>query len=160
MLNDVFDADGTISENQVNRIVDCYMANAEAGNKHNNSDPFWFRTEQAFLTAMIYYVLENDDIPNEEKTFATVLQKVQMETSEYKTLSPLKNELYDWFVKTGLMMYSETDSSETEKYKNIYNKETGVQYMTKRYYDTFLIAPEKTIRTVLDTTMADLQKFL
>lgn len=166
VLNNAFDADGKISEDQVNRIVDLYMANAETGKKAGSSDPFWFKSEKAFLTAMIYYVLENDNIPKEEKTFETVLQKVQMETADYKTLSPLRKEMYDWFVKIGLMTYSETDKNgnqiknEVEKYKNTCDKEAIAKNRTKLYYDTFQIAPQKTADIILTTTVTDLQIFL
>ncbi len=165
-IDNVFNSNGDIPENQVNILVDLYMKNAKAGKEAGGSDPFWFRSEKAFLTALIYYVLENDNIPKEEKTFETILQKVQMETADYKTLSPLRKEMYDWFVEIGLMTYSETDENgnqiknEVEKYKDICDKEAIAKNRTKLYYDKFQIVPQKTADIILTTTATDLQIFL
>lgn len=159
-LDNVFDSNGEISENQVNILVDLYMKNAKAGKEAGGGDPFWDKSEKAFLTALIYYVLENDNIPKKDKCFGTILQKVQMAkvSDDDKAMSPLTKEMYDWFVEVGIMTYNDSKDikNEVERYK-----ETGekTRFKTKLYYDTFLIAPQKTANTILITTAVDLQIF-
>lgn len=60
-LLNVFDSYGNISETQVDILVDLYIKNAKAGKEASNADPFWEKSERAFLTALIYYVLEEDE---------------------------------------------------------------------------------------------------
>ena len=145
-LLNVYDANGEISERHINILVDLYMKNAKAGKEAGGGDPFWDKSEKAFLTAIIYYVLENDEIPRKDKCFATVLQKVQMAKvdDESDEDSPLTQELNRWFEKVGI----------TEQ-----NPTAGGKYKCKLYYDTFLIAPQKTANTILITTAVDLQIF-
>lgn len=145
-LLNVYDANGNISERHINILVDLYMKNAKAGKEAGGSDPFWDKSEKAFLSAIIYYVLENDEIPRRDKCFATVLQKVQKAKvdDESDEESPLTQELQAWFDKVGI----------TEQ-----NPTAGGKYKTKLFYDTFCIAPQKTANTILITTAVDLQIF-
>lgn len=145
-LLNVYDANGEISERHINILVDLYMKNAKAGKEAGGGDPFWDKSEKAFLTAIIYYVLECDDIPRRDKCFATVLQKVQMAKvdDESDEESPLTQELNRWFERVGI----------TEQ-----NPTAGGKYKCKLYYDTFKIAPQKTANTILITTAVDLQIF-
>ena len=167
-LMNVFDSNGEISENQVNILVDLYMKNAKAGKEAGGGDPFWDKSEKAFMTALIYYVLENDAILPKDKCFATVLQKVQMAkvSDDNKGMSPLTREMYDWFVRVGIMTYKGGDKPPAEdaaweSVKEQDYKETFAQtkYKTKLYYDTFKVAPEKTANTIVITTAVDLQIF-
>lgn len=142
-LLNVFDAFGNISEVKVDVLVDLYMKNAKAGKEAGGGDPFWDKAEKAFLTAVIYYVLENDDIPKENKCFHTVLEKVQKAKAENQggkaaTETMLTKEINAWKAKV---------EKQNRKVK------------TPIYYDTFLIAPEKTANTILITTAVDLQIF-
>lgn len=142
-LMNVYDSNGNISEIQVDILVDLYMKNAKAGKEAGGGDPFWDKSEKAFLTAIIYYVLENDEIPMEDKCFRTVLEKVQLakvsdEDSGEDVESPLTQEI-NAFV----------DRCEKQ----------GKKQKTKIYYDTFLVAPSKTANTILITTAVDLQIF-
>jgi len=145
-LLNAYDTDGNISEKQVDILVSLYIKNAKAGKESGGSDPFWEQSEVAFMTSLIYYVLENDDIPRIDKCFATVLEKVQMAkvSDDDDEESPLTQEMNAWFKKVGI----------TEE-----DKTAGGRYKTKYYYDTFLIAPQKTANTILITTAVDLQKF-
>lgn len=153
-LENVFDSYGNISETQVNILVDLYMKNAKAGKEAGGGDPFWDKSEKAFMTALIYYVLEEDEdllldgFPCEGieggrtqrlsggRCFSTILKLVQEAkvSDDGKTKSPLTCRLDDFF----------------KRFPN--NK-------TKLYYDTFLIAPQKTANTILITTAVDLQIF-
>lgn len=165
MLSNAFDENGNIYQYRVDKIVNLYLENANTAEEYDSDDDNVFHTksEQAFLTAMIYYVLENDNIPKKDKTFETILQKMRMETSsDCLTFSPLQKEIYDWFVEIGLMTYSETDEygnqiqSEEDRYTET---KTEKGCMTKCYYNTFLITPRgKDI--AVNTTIAELQKFL
>lgn len=143
-LLNVYDAEGNIDPQKVDVLVDLYMENASEGNAQGGSDPFWPKSEKAFITGVIYYVLENDKFPRSEKCFNTVLKKVQdarADTSAGKgkdTETKLTKEIKAWQTK----MESE-----------------GKKIMTPLYYDTFLIAPEKTANTILITTAVDLQIF-
>lgn len=145
-LVNVYNANGEISETQVDILVDLYMKNAKAGKEAGGSDPFWDKAEKAFMTALIYYVLENDNIPRRDKCFTTILKKVQMAKvdDESEEGSPLTQELERWFREVGI-----TEDDPT----------AGGRYKTKMYYDTFLIAPQKTANTILITTAVDLQIF-
>lgn len=139
-LINVYNSNGEISETKVDILVDLYMKNAKAGKEAGGGDPFWDKSEKAFLTALIYYVLENDDIPRHEKCFSTVLEKVQMAKvdDDSEEESPLTQEMNNWFAKMDA---------------------AGRKYKAKMYYDTFLIAPQKTANTILITTAVDLQIF-
>lgn len=141
-LLNVYDAEGNIDNQKVDILVDLYMDNASEGNAQGGNDPFWPKSEKAFLTGVIYYVLENDDIPKEEKCFHTVLEKVQLARAEGNSrgdsTTMLTKEIREW-----------QSRMEAE----------GRHIMTPLYYDTFLIAPEKTANTILITTAVDLQLF-
>lgn len=77
-LLNVYDSNGEISEQQVDVLVNLYMKNAKAGKESGSSDPFWDKSEQAFLTALIYFVLENDNIPRYDKCFNTILKRYSL----------------------------------------------------------------------------------
>lgn len=140
-LLNVYDSNGNIDTQKVDILVSLYMENASEGKEQGSSDPFWDKSEKAFLTGVIYYVLENDDIPVEDKCFGTVLQKVQLAKPE-----PGSRD-------TTLMLTKEIDAWK-EKMAN-----EGRNIMAPLYYNTFLIAPEKTMNTILITTAVDLQLF-
>ena len=163
-LMNVFDSNGEISENQVNILVDLYIENAKAG-KEPCYDPYYDRITTAFMTALIYYVLENDAILPKDKCFSTVLQKVQMAmvSDDNKGMSPLTREMYDWFVRVGIMTYKggTEPPPENADVKEQDYKETLAQtkYRTKLYYDAFKVTPEKTANTIIIKTAVDLQIF-
>lgn len=142
-LMNVYDARGEISEVQVDVLVDLYMKNAKNGQEAGGGDPFWDKSEKAFLTALVYYVLENDDIEEEDKCFNTILRKAQdakaeAEGGKKSTETKLTSEIKAW-------------QKEMEA--------KGRAIKTPLYYDTFLIAPDKTANTILITTAVDLQLF-
>lgn len=142
-LLNVYDAKGQIDPQKVDILVDLYMENASEGKEQGGSDPFWNKSEKAFLTGVIYYVLENDDIPIEDKCFGTVLQKVHLAKPDPNAAKG----------DNKLMLTKEID-----EWKERMEME-GRKIMTPLYYNTFLIAPEKTMNTILITTAVDLQLF-
>lgn len=142
-LMNVYDARGEINEVKVDVLVDLYMKNAKNGQEAGGGDPFWDKSEKAFLTALVYYVLENDDIEDEDKCFNTILRKAQdakaeAEGGKKSTETKLTTEIKTW-------------QKEMEA--------KGRRIKTPLYYDTFLIAPDKTANTILITTAVDLQLF-
>ena len=60
-LLNVYNSKGEIDEIQVDILVDLYMKNAKEGKKAGAQDPFWEKSEKAFMTALIYYVLESEE---------------------------------------------------------------------------------------------------
>lgn len=150
-LLNVYDSNGNISETQVDVLVDLYMKNAKAGKEAGGGDPFWDKSEKAFMTAIIYYVLESDEFGTDgskveedgtqwDKCFSTVLKLVQQAKVDDETDedSPLTQRMNAWFKEMDRI---------------------GKPYKCKQYYDTFLIAPQKTANTILITTAVDLQIF-
>lgn len=144
-LMNVYDSYGNISETQVDILVDLYMKNAKAGKEASGGDPFWDKSEKSFLTALIYYVLENEDY-KDKRCFSQILNLVQKAKvdDDSEEESPLTQEMTAWFKRVGI---TEADPTGGDKYK------------TKLYYDTFRIAPQKTANTILITTAVDLQIF-
>lgn len=145
-LLNVYTPEGTIDPQKVDVLVDLYMKNAKAGKEAGGGDPFWDKAEKAFMTAVIYYVLENDDISRYDKCFHTVLQKVQLARAETDPSKKNKND-------SRTMLTIEIDEWKKRM------EEQGRKIMTPIYYDTFLLAPEKTANTILITTAVDLQIF-
>ena len=162
-LMNVFNINGEISENDVNILVDLYMKNVEVGSL--DLDLFYNKPKTAFMTALIYYVLENDAILPKDKCFATVLQKVQMAkiSDDNEGMSPLTREMYDWFVRVGIMTYKggTEPPPENADVKEQDYKETFAQtkYKTKLYYDVFKVAPKKTANMIIRNTEKNLQIF-
>ena len=130
-----YNYDGAIDEEKVNEIVVYYMDNAKAGEDAYCSDLFLKKAQMAFITALIYYVLENDDIPIKEKNFSTILKKVQM-AMDYEENYPLSREMNEWFKKM---------------------KDEDKQSLAEAYYCSFCIAPPRTRQTIIVNTAIDLQ---
>lgn len=141
-LLNVYDAEGNIDPQKVDILVDLYMENANNGQEQGGSDPFWPKSEKAFITGVMYYVLENDDISKEDKCFHTVLEKVQLARADGNVKGDNETKL----------------TKEIKEWQSRMEME-GRHIMTPLYYDTFLIAPEKTANTILITTAVDLQLF-
>lgn len=169
-LLNVYDSNGEISEQQVDVLVNLYMKNAKAGKESGSSDPFWDKSEQAFLTALIYFVLENDNIPRYDKCFNTILKKVQLAKVEDDDCcggggekSTTEKEHDAEMLKTYGSLYNPDDkASPLTREMNAWFAQCEQQGKTckaREYYDTFLIAPQKTANTILITTAVDLQIF-
>ena len=140
-LLNVYDENGELSPTKIDILVDLYMKNAKAGKEAGGGDPFWDKSEKAFLTAIIYHVLENDEICIEDKCFKTVLDLSQM-------ASPDPND----------------PTAETELTKRINAcakrmKMRGKQPKAPMYYATFLTAGDKTASSIVVSTAVDLQIF-
>lgn len=164
-LVNVFDSYGNISETQVNILVDLYMKNAKAGKEAGGSDPFWDKSEKAFMTALIYYTLEEDEhlLPEgflDDQDLKTdskgnpVEQPMQLQGMEggrcFSTILKLVQE-------AKVDDESDARSTLTRRLDNFFKRKPFNK--TKLYYDTFLIAPQKTANTILITTAVDLQIF-
>lgn len=120
---------------EIDRFVDSFMACAECGRKVSGGDLFWEKSEKAFLTALIYYVLENDEISIHEKNFTTILRLIQIAKED----TPFFNEgMEAWFEKNAVES----------------------PYKAKLYYDTFLVAPSRTKINILYTIGEDLERYI
>lgn len=164
-LVNVFDSNGNISETQVNILVDLYMKNAKAGKEAGGSDPFWDKSEKAFMTALIYYVLEED----EDKLVGGFKDDQNLKTDrkgqpieEVLDLQPMSggrcfSTILKLVQEAKVDDESEARSVLTRRLDNFFARKPNNK--TKLYYDTFLIAPQKTANTILITTAVDLQIF-
>lgn len=153
-LLNVFDSEGRISETQVDVLVDLYMKNAKAGKEAGNSDPFWDKSEKAFMTALIYYTLEED-----EKKLKHGFNCPEAEDGKVQGMEGGR------CFNTVLKLVQEAKVSDDDNVKstlscrldNFFEREPNNK--TRLYYDTFNIAPQKTANTILITTAVDLQIF-
>ena len=140
-LLNLYDTNGNISEIKVDALVDLFMKYAKNGRDLCNGDPFWNRAEIAFLTGLIYYVLENDDISIMDKNLSTIERKISNiigDTNRDKTLEDcrLSQEI------------------------SILKERLGRDCKAAIYYETFLVAPDKTRTRIVETTLADLNTIL
>lgn len=159
-LLNVFDSYGNISETQVDILVDLYIKNAKAGKEASNADPFWEKSERAFLTALIYYVLEEDEkllkegfeCPGVRDELGREINRVQgMEGGRcFSTILKLVQE-------AKVFDDDSIPSTLTLRLNDFFRRKPNNK--TKLYYDTFKIAPQKTANTILITTAVDLQIF-
>lgn len=176
-LLNVYDSYGNISETQVDILVDLYMKNAKAGKEAGGGDPFWDKSEKAFMTALIYYTLEEDE---------ELLKKgFEVNEEDYEGTSitcPNVGEMPQGIITKGGKAYfqgmncgrcfstilklvqeakvSDEDdvaSTLTLRLTSFFHRKPNNK--THLYYDTFLIAPQKTANTILITTAVDLQIF-
>lgn len=173
-LLNVFDSNMNISETQVNILVDLYMKNAKAGKEAGGGDPFWDKSEKAFMTSLIYYTLEEDEelLINgfkceDESARECENLKEQRDASgkvmrEAGTVQGMEGGRC---FSTILKLVQEAKVSDDDDVKSAltYRLEDFFRRKpknkTKLYYDTFLIAPQKTANTILITTAVDLQIF-
>lgn len=183
-LENVRDSNGNISETQVNILVDLYMKNAKAGKDASGGDPFWDKSEKAFLTALIYYVLEEteENLLNgvDLKEYRTEIKDLkELEKDEGEELKGKREAIDKAGFKNGhtnpleggkcfstiLQLVQEAKVSDDDDVKSMLTYrledffERNPQNKTHLYYDTFLIAPQKTANTILITTAVDLQIF-
>ena len=162
----VYDSDGNIDETKVDILVDLYMKNAKAGKEASGGDPFWDKSEKAFLTALIYYVLEEEEnnLTQGFNLSAYSENKDAMDNAGFKNgrTNPLEGGRC---FSTILKLVQEAKVSDDEDVKSMltYRLDDFFQRhpdnKTHLYYETFLIAPEKTANTILITTAVDLQIF-
>lgn len=161
-LVNVFDSEMNISETQVDILVDLYMKNAKQGKEAGGGDPFWDKSEKAFMTALIYYTLEEDeellkngfDCPirdSDGKVTANTLHLQGMDGGRcFSTILKLVQE-------AKVSDDDDEKSTLTVRLEDFFQRKPLNK--TKLYYDTFLIAPQKTANTILITTAVDLQIF-
>lgn len=168
-LLNVYDSRGNISETQVDILVDLYMKNAKAGKQAGNQDPFWDKAEKAFMTALIYYVLESDEFGAEPPAWNKKLEWSNVFGDDwYSNKGERDGEQFDKCFSTVLrltQMAKVSDNGEesplTTRMNAFFERmdARGKSYKSKDYYDTFTIAPAKTGNTILMTTAVDLQLF-
>lgn len=167
-LINVYDSFGNITETKVDILVDLYMKNAKAGKEASGGDPFWDKSEKAFLTALIYYTLEEDEslllngFPLEGgKSLSNVQGLVTKPLGEVWTQGMEGGRCFSTILKlvqeAKVSDDDDVKSALTLRLENFFKRKP--RNKTKDYYDTFLIAPQKTANTILITTAVDLQIF-
>lgn len=167
-LINVYDSFGNITETKVDILVDLYMKNAKAGKEASGGDPFWDKSEKAFLTALIYYTLEEDEslllngFPlGSGKALANVQGLVSTSEGEVRTQGMEGGRCFSTILKlvqeAKVSDDDDVKSALTLRLENFFKRKP--RNKTKDYYDTFLIAPQKTANTILITTAVDLQIF-
>ena len=142
-LMNLYDENGNIDSRKVDLLVDLYMKNAKAGKESCCSDPYYDKAERTLLAGLIYYVLENDDIPVEDKCFHTILEKLQRASTENQNgksaeETTLTKEIKEWQARM---------------------EKTGREIKCPMYYDTFLICPTKTANSIAISAEVSLQMF-
>ena len=73
-LMNVYTANGEISDREVSILVSLYLKNAKKGKEAGGNDPFWESAERQLITALIYYVLENDALSARQRTTTKLFQ--------------------------------------------------------------------------------------
>lgn len=141
-LLNLYDTNGDISTRNVYELVDFFMKYAETGKNVCNGDPFWDKAERHFLAALIYYVLENDDISIVDKNLKTVFYKIS------NTLADIRGN--------GKALEDCRLSQEISLLK----ERLGRDCKAAMHYETFLIAPDETRTRIIETTLADLNTIL
>lgn len=53
-------------------MINCLIKNTNNGQK--GGDPFWEKSETALLQALVFYLKDNPNIPDEQKNFSTIMQ--------------------------------------------------------------------------------------
>lgn len=140
-LDYVYDEKGYVSDTDIYILTDILINPKNTG--------FWRKAEKAFLTALIYYVLGNDEISREDKCFATILEKVKLAATltenDYFTENDIFSEMESWMRKA-----SQSD--------NEFSKRAAEQ--AKLNYDTFQLASKgKLIQNIVVITEVDLMIF-
>lgn len=153
-LVNVYDSNGEISETQVDILVDLYMKNAKAGKEQGGGDPFWDKSEKAFMTALIYYTLEED-----EYLLMNGFECDEAEDGKFQGMEGGRcfSTILRLVQEAKVSDEADVKSTLTCRLNNFFKRKPNNK--TKLYYDTFLIAPEKTANTILITTAVDLQIF-
>lgn len=169
-LLNVYNSYGEIDETQVDILVDLYMKNAKAGKEAGGGDPFWDKSEKSFLTALIYYTLEEDenlllggfyckdvngrDIPDPNDKSKVFKVQGMSGGRSFNTILKLVQE-------AKVSDDDDVKSTLTIRLEDFFRRrdEARIPFKTRDYYATFQIAPQKTANTILITTAVDLQIF-
>ena len=137
----VYNEDGTINEEKVSTMVYLYLKNANGAKEKSSGDPFWEKSAKAFITALVYYLLENDNLDKRDKNFTTVLILTQMgKVSEDSNSSQSSLDI----VMDRHKKYMESKGKKSKAMEN---------------YETFKLAPAKTANSILITCAVDMQLF-
>lgn len=136
----VYDENGKVDEAKVSTLIYLFLKNAN-GAKEKSGDPFWEKSAKALLSAIAYYMLDNEGYPKENINFSNVLMFIQKGKVDEESSSS----------KSGLDLLMD----EEEKMA----KDTGRISRAVSNYKTFKLAPPKTANSILITCAVDLQLF-
>ena len=164
-LLNVYNSYGEIDETQVDILVDLYMKNAKAGKEAGGGDPFWDKSEKSFLTALIYYTLEEDEDKLIDGFVCKGVADPTDKTKEFKAQGMSGGRSFSTILKlvqeAKVSDDDDVKSPLTLRLENFFKRrdDAHIPFKTRDYYATFQIAPQKTANTILITTAVDLQIF-
>lgn len=178
-LENAYGIDGQIVETQVDTLVALYIKNAKSSNEAGKSsgDPFWDSAEKSFITALIYYCLEEDEKLLKEGFEAVYSRPLKRgEKVDESRIDPETGEViekaecqgYDGgrCFSTILKLAQEAEVSDDANKKSplavrlddFFKRKP--RNKTKDYYKTFAgCKSEKTASTIVLCTTIDLQLF-
>lgn len=175
-LENAYDVDGNVVETQVDTLVALYIKNAKSSNEAGKSsgDPFWDSAEKAFITALIYYVLEEDEdklINGFEATYTRPLKRMEKNVETNDKGEAIEHATVEGYeggrcFSTILHLAQEAEVSEDSSKKSplairlddFFARKPNNK--TKDYYKTFASCKsEKTASTIVLCTTIDLQLF-
>lgn len=137
----VYDENGEIDEVKVSTLIYLFLKNATECKEKSSGDPFWEKSAKALLTALAYYMLENESMAKENINFTTALKLVQAgkvsedSCSSESTLDKLMDEEYKMAGQNGRVSRAMSN------------------------YKTFKLAPSRTANSILISCAVDLQLF-
>lgn len=136
----VYDTDGSVDDTKVNTLIYLFLRNAKES-KQKSGDPFWEKSAKALLTAIAYYMLENEGMQKEDVNFTTMLKMVQ--AGKVDETNSSTQSMLDRLMEEERRMAAENGRIS----KAVSN------------FSTFKLAPSKTANSILITCAVDLQIF-
>ena len=137
----VYDENGKVDEAKVSTLIYLFLKNANGAKEKSGGDPFWEKSAKALLSAIAYYMLENESVPKESINFNNMLKMIQLGkvNEESSSSKSALDKLMD----------------EEERLA----KANGRTSKAISNYKTFKLAPPKTANSILITCAVDLQLF-
>lgn len=116
-------------------MINCLIANTNNGQK--GGDPFWEKSETILLQALVFYLIENKEIPEDQKNFTAIMRLLQ--EAEIDEKNPDKPSALD---------------NRMKKHESIYENSQAV-----KAYKAFKIGAGKTLKSILISCNARLAVF-
>lgn len=132
----VFDEEGKVDENKVASMVYAFVKNGNEMGKKGGGDPFWEKSAKAFISAIVFYLLETQK--KENQNFYNVLKMTQQAAPDDNPRATSSNPLDSLFQA---LEKSNPNSRAVSNYK------------------TFKLAGAKTASSILISAAVDLNIF-
>lgn len=136
----IYDENGNPDDTKISTMIYLFLSNAD-GAKQKGGDPFWTKSAKALLTAIVYYLLEEERDRPECLNFNTVLKMVQQgKVAEEGNASDSQLDR----LMNAAREHAKNDNRNSKAWSN---------------YATFKLATGKTANSILITCAVDLQLF-